>query len=505
MCKLHKASVNQEGARRDRMISASLMFRRTGSGTRRKMEKKNVIYIHTHDSGRILSPYGYKVPTPNLEHFSRESAVFRNAYCVSPTCSPSRASMLTGTYPHQNGMLGLAQRGFTLDSQKHLAGWLGGRGYRTVLCGIQHEAGWYLDVGNAAGALGYQEVLTAQPGNRRQEDMGEWDRENALKVCRWLENYDGKAPFFLSYGMYSTHRRFPDRIDKDICPDYAVPPYPVPDSQATRKDFAGYLMSVRGADRCFGLVADSLKAQGLWENTIVIFTTDHGIANPFAKCTLFDSGTGVALMLRVPKSKSEGRVIDSLVSHLDVFPTLCGLLGEEEPDWLEGKSLVPLLEGTGQEVREAVFGEMNFHTSYEPARSVRTRRYKYIRYYDETYLSINQSNMDESITKDYFMNRGLKNQRKQAEALYDLVYDPGERRNVAEEGEYVHILKEMRDRLACFQERTQDPLLLGEIPIKNHWKVNKKECIKASSADPADYVSTGRREACRQTPEEEMK
>ena len=77
---------------------------------------KNVLYIHTHDSGRILSPYGYKTPTPKMEDFAGEAAVFRNAYCAGPTCSPSRAAMLTGTYPHQTGMLGLAQRGFSMTA-----------------------------------------------------------------------------------------------------------------------------------------------------------------------------------------------------------------------------------------------------------------------------------------------------------------------------------------------------------------------------------------------------
>lgn len=72
----------------------------------------NILYIHTHDSGRVLSPYGYKVPTPAIEKFAGEAAVFRNAYCVGPTCSPSRAGLLTGTYPHQNGMLGLSQERF---------------------------------------------------------------------------------------------------------------------------------------------------------------------------------------------------------------------------------------------------------------------------------------------------------------------------------------------------------------------------------------------------------
>ena len=74
----------------------------------------NVIYINTHDSGRVLSPYGYDIPTDNLKEFAKDALTFTNTYCVGPTCSPSRAGLLTGTYPHQNGMLGLAQRGFSL-------------------------------------------------------------------------------------------------------------------------------------------------------------------------------------------------------------------------------------------------------------------------------------------------------------------------------------------------------------------------------------------------------
>ena len=121
----------------------------------------NILYIHTHDSGRMVSPYGVNAPTDNLLAFARDAAVFTQAYCAGPTCSPSRAALLTGTYPHQNGMLGLAQRGFGLtDYRRHLAQFLGRHGYHTVLCGIQHESGWYLDA-DAPGKLGYNEVLTA--------------------------------------------------------------------------------------------------------------------------------------------------------------------------------------------------------------------------------------------------------------------------------------------------------------------------------------------------------
>jgi arylsulfatase A-like enzyme len=139
----------------------------------------NLIYIHTHDTGRYISPYGYPADTPHILALARDATLFANSFCAAPTCSPSRASMLTGTYPHQNGMLGLAQRGFGLyDYQRHLVSYLKQQGYHTVLCGIQHEAGWYLNREDAA-PLGYDENLTADAHQYRKEDLGQWDRHSA--------------------------------------------------------------------------------------------------------------------------------------------------------------------------------------------------------------------------------------------------------------------------------------------------------------------------------------
>lgn len=452
---------------------------------------KNVLYIHTHDSGRVLSPYGYKVPTPEMERFAKAAAVFRSAYCAGPTCSPSRAAMLTGTYPHQTGMLGLAQRGFSMDYSRHLVQFLNRNGYHTVLCGIQHEAGWYLDLEQGAAQIGYQEELTRDNAGYRQEDLVDWDKENAMEACRFLRNRKGDQPFFLSYGMYATHRRFPDKIDDDIGADYALPPHPIPDSPETRADFAGYLMSVKSADTCFGQVIRCLKEEGLWDDTVILFTTDHGLAYPFAKCTLFDSGIGVNLMIRMPGAAANGTVIDALASHVDVFPTLCDLLGLEKPDYLEGVSLAPLLDRERESVREDIFAEINFHTSYEPVRCVRTERYKYIRYFDPSYLKINRSNIDESASKNYLSERDLDGQVKWEEALYDLAYDPGERNNLAGRPEYGEVLQDMRRRLEQYQVTTKDPLLSGPIAVKPEWKVNRKECDKASSKNPDDYISAG--------------
>ena len=103
--------------------------------------KPNIIYLHSHDSGRYLQPFGHAVPTPNLQRLAGEGVLFRRAFSAAPTCSPSRAALLTGQCPHRNGMLGLAHRGFRLnDYNKHIVHTLRPAGYRSVLAGLQHIA-----------------------------------------------------------------------------------------------------------------------------------------------------------------------------------------------------------------------------------------------------------------------------------------------------------------------------------------------------------------------------
>ncbi|WP_304160038.1 sulfatase, partial [Fusobacterium ulcerans] len=386
----------------------------------------NVIYINTHDSGRMLSPYGYDIPTENLKKLAEDSVVFTNAFCAGPTCSPSRAALLTGTFPHQNGMLGLAQRGFSLyNPEKHLANFLKNNGYNTCLCGIQHEYGWYLDLEkNGLHNLGYNEVLTTDSKSFKKEELHLWDRNNAVEVVKWLDNYNEEKPFLLSFGMHSTHRPYPVEVAEFIDERYVVPPYPITNNEENRHDHAQYMTTAHYADENIKMIVDALKRNNLYENSIIIFTTDHGLALPFNKCNLTDTGIGVSLIMKVPNADSNGKVVDSLVSQIDVFPTLCELLNLNKPDYLEGKSFAESFADNKAFLDEYIFAEVNFHTSYEPVRCVRTKRYKYIKYYDETWNKVNLSNMDESVPKDFLMNNGLKEKVKYREGLFDLYYDP---------------------------------------------------------------------------------
>lgn len=437
----------------------------------------NLIYLHTHDTGRYLQPYGYPVPTPNLMELAKQSAMFRNHYCCGPTCSPSRSAMLTGMHPHCCGMTGLAHRGFALhDYSRHLAQFLGRSGYETILCGMQHEAG-------DAAALGYDRLCIKDKAEVK--NATEWDLANARSAIGFLrENH--KKPFFLSYGLEHTHRPFLE-FDEDIDPKYLHVPSPLPDVPYIRQDFAGFLTSARRADACIGMVLEEIYRLHLEDDMVILYTTDHGIAFPWMKCTLYDSGIGTALMIRYPGNPSAGTAPDALTSHLDIFPTLCDLLGLSKPGWLQGKSLLPILENKVDEVNEAVFAQVNYHASYEPQIAVRTKRYKYIRRFDPEHPVPALANMDNSPSKAYLMEHALAARRLDQEQLFDLMYDPNERANLIRCMEYDRVKKEMSERLDRFMADTDHPLLRGPVPLPEGAFVNRLTCDDPESKNPADY------------------
>ena len=204
------------------------------------------------------------------------------------------------------------------------------------------------------------------------------------------------------------------------------------------------------------------------------------------------------MAMRVPGAMPEGRSYEGLVSHIDVVPTLFDLLGIEKPSYLVGRSLAGIFEGKDDKGDEAVFAEINFHTSYEPTRSVRTCRYKYIRYFDSGWLKINQSNIDGSPVKEFYEGCGLAGLTKDAECLYDLYYDTFETNNLAADPLYAEVLAQMRERLCTFMEQTNDPLLRGPIEVQPAWKVNRRECVAAGSKNLDDYESLGEAFAVRE-------
>ena len=410
------------------------------------MEYPNILYIHSHDTGRYVQPYGHAVPTPNIQRLAEGGVLFRQAFCANPTCSPSRASLLTGKWAHSCGMLGLVNRGFSMsDYSQHIVHTLrDGAGYHSVLGGLQHVA-------KDPAQIGYDRILD---GERSPEKV-------VSRTVDFLKEAPSQ-PFFLDVGFFVTHREFPEP-GPDEDPRYCLPPAPIPDTPENRYDMAAYKASARILDNSIGAVLDALDENGLAENTLVICTTDHGLAFPGMKCNLTDHGIGVMLIMRGPSGFTGGKVCDAMVSHIDVLPTICDLLNIAASEGVQGSSMMPLICGEVDTIHDEIFAEVNYHAAYEPQRAVRTQRWKYIRRYSDRQKPV-LPNCDGSPTKDVWMEHGWQDRYVAPEQLYDLIFDPNETHNLISDSAVTPVLEDMRHRLDRWMDETEDPLLQGPVP-----------------------------------------
>lgn len=389
--------------------------------------------------------------TPNIERFASSGVVFRQAFCAAPTCSPSRGALLTGRYPHQNGLIGLTHRGFAMaETARHLAAILRDRGWTTVLAGTQHE----LSEGN-----GFPYARLDGP---RRPDPLERDRHTADAASRFLQSRPNE-PFFLACGFSLPHREFPKPRESDHWRG-PLPPGLLPDTAEVRRDFAGYRRAVREMDDCAGRVLSAIDSSGLAGNTVVVFTTDHGPAFPGMKGQCTDLGIGVSLALRIPGLTSAGTECGAPVSQLDLVPTLMDLTAIPVPADLEGQSLLPLLRGESDAVRDAVFAETNYHVSAEFARMIRTRTHKLIRRFGPSTDTMVWNNIDESPTKAAWRSEPSLWRKPAPVELYDLREDPSESRNLADHPGCTGLRTELEAALWEWMRRTDDPLLHGPIP-----------------------------------------
>ena len=410
------------------------------------MRPRNLLLVITHDTGRCLAPYGAPVETPHLSRLAQEGVLFSQAYCTSPQCSPSRASLLTGRVPSRHGLIGLTHRGFRLRSDiPTLPRILAAEGYATHLFGFQHEAA-------DPHELGYQHIHRAESNS-------------CLAVAPLVASFLKSAPaepFLAVVGFQETHRPFPAAagpVDGTM-----IPPY-LPAAEEIAHDVARLHESIRRVDGEVGRIMEALAVGGLEESTLLVYTTDHGIAFPGAKATLFDPGIETALIARGPEPFAGGRTVPALVSNVDVLPTLLEWAGVQVPREIDGRSLLPVVAGDKRSVRDAVWLEMTYHAAYDPVRGIRTERFKYIRSHGELPLWVD-ANVDAGPSKEWFLrNRPeMFNRPRPAEYLFDLAADPWERRNVTEDPAYAEALAAMRERVEASMREYGDPLLEGPVP-----------------------------------------
>lgn len=430
----------------------------------------NVVVVHCHDLGRFIGAYGVStVRTPRLDALAREGVLFERAFATAPQCSPARSSLFTGRYPQSTGVLGLTHEPFgwdMVDPGSHLANRLRGLGYATELLGVHHESRVLSD-DEVARRLGFDSVAT---GGLAPE-VGERAR---MAIAR-LASAD--QPFYLQVGFVEPHRLqsrrdepgvvgfLGDHIDPDATLGVTIPEYIEP-TAASADEIAELQGAVAMLDEGIGVVLDAVDQAGIAEHTLVVFTTDHGLALPRAKCSLYEAGLEVALIIRVPWRAAwrERRVAD-LVSHVDVVPTIIELI-EAAPDSPDDRSLSSIVE-RGLPGEGHIFGQLTFHTYYDPKRSVRDERFKLIVNFSngQTAMDPTQSWMRRSIPIG--LDRGNMLNSATVE-FYDLDADPLEQHNLVDDPGYRLRIEAMTCRLREWLTSVDDPILRGPVPAPRH-------------------------------------
>jgi len=390
----------------------------------------DVVLITTHDIGRHLHCYGVaSVASPNLDALAADGVRFTRAFATAPQCSPSRASLATGLYPHTNGVMGLAHHGFDWElATPHSAAVFASAGIAPFLFGGQHVTLHPDSLGfeRIEPTAAVEEVIASQPSDRR---------------------------LYIEINFDETHRPYPRPGSPPA--GLVIPGY-LPSGLEAMEELTAVEQTIAAMDAAAGRVLAALEKAGRAEGAIVVFTTDHGLAMPRAKCTLYDPGLEVALIVRWPNGGfGHGVTRSELVSNIDVLPTLLEASGVPLPAGIQGQSL---FEG-----RQAVFAEKTFHSYYDPMRCIRTAAHKYIRNF-ETAFAVEVPG-DVQLGPIFRSNPSrYSRDRPSVVELYDLNEDPLEQRNLAGQPDVAQVEQRLNDELWTWMRDTDDPLLNGPVP-----------------------------------------
>ena len=444
------------------------------AGTARADARPSLILIDCHDLGRHLGCYGHaSVPSDAVDALAADGVRFANAYCTAPQCSPSRASLYTGLHAHDAGMLGLAHPPFDWrlrPGARYLAAYLQEAGWRTHHVGVQHVV---RDTPDRVRSLGFD--THAAPHAEASVVADE--------AVRTIRESDG--PFFLNVGFEEPHRdangRFEDHPPFDAR-GVEIPAY-LPDTPEARAEMAALQGAIHAMDRGVARIVDAAERRADAADTWIVFTTDHGLALPRAKASMYDPGLGVAMVMRWPaRGLIGGRTVDALTSHVDLVPTILEGLGLETPGGLHGRSVWPLLDGQTGRHHEAVFAEKTFHTAYEPQRAVRTERYKLIANLEVDVMNVPGDVLRSPVTAQ--MVDEIATERPPLE-LYDLATDPDERDNRIGDPALAPVEADLKRQLVAWMRHTRDPILDGPIASPYHHAARRALGLPA---DPDPYA-----------------
>jgi arylsulfatase A-like enzyme len=417
-------------------IAHTLLFGSCNTSDKEENKQPNfIVFIADDAAWNDCGPYGNTViKTPNINQLAEEGLVFDNAFLTTSSCSPSRCSILTGRYPHSTGAPELHM---PLPADQVLfAGELQKAGYYTAVAGKYH-------IGNPRSE--FDSIYGGGPSGC----------ENWVRA---MENRPKDKPFFMWLAAMDPHRNYqPNAIPEPHDPSRViVPPY-LPDADSTRKDLALYYDEISRLDSYLGKVMQVLKKQGVDNNTMVIYMTDNGRPFPRAKTRLYDSGIKTPFIVRWPAKIQKGRT-DALISSIDIAPTLCELAETALPETFQGVSFVPVLYNPLATVREYIAGEHNWHDYQAFERAIRNKQYLYIRNSFPEFNASPPADAVGSLTyqemiKMYKNGELTDNQidcfvsPRPEEELYDVVLDPYQFHNLAENPDCEATMEKMRNML----------------------------------------------------------
>ncbi|MHB9031282.1 MAG: sulfatase family protein [Candidatus Latescibacterota bacterium] len=447
-------------------------------------EKKppNIVLIVSDDhGGGDLGCWGHPVvKTPNLDRLAREGTRFTHAFCTTASCSPSRSVILSGQHNHANGMYGL-QHSYhhfqSFDTITSLPVQLSRKGYRTCRAGKFHVAPE--PVYHFETALSDGEANNMQALGRSPVEMAE--------TCRGFITAQDKRPFFLYFATDDPHRGIPfdtwpgpnpfgNRPEgypgvKPVTynPEKTVPPPFLPDTPECRAELAEYYQSISRMDQGVGTLLGILREAGVYDNTVILYISDNGIAFPGAKTTLYEPGMRLPCIARTPGQARRGIASDAMISWVDITPTLLDLAGGLPEDaTFQGRSFAGAIDTEHVSGFDEVYGSHTFHevTMYYPMRVIRTRRFKLIRNLAHEQEFPFAADLRQSSAWQSVVRRGLNRYgRRTVEAylrrpeweLYDLTKDPHEVNNLAGKPECRKDLNALQSKLGDFGKRTRDP------------------------------------------------
>ena len=428
--------------------------------------KPNILLMVGEDHGLQLSCYGDKcIWTPNLDALAGGGVRFEHAYVAQAGCSPSRASIFTGLFPHNNGQIGLATHGLRMykDDTPNLTTYLKDAGYRTGIIGKIHvnpESAFFFDFKAFPGSN-----FNKRPVKEFARSAGKFFRASDNPFMMWISFPDAHRPFLDQQEGVPVRVMGPE--DVETLPMVGV------STRQTLQTTASYYNCMQRLDAAVGMVLKELADSGKADNTLVIFLSDHGPDFPRGKKTIREGGNRVPMIMNWKGHLPKGRVESRLVSSLDILPTILELVGvKQDEDNLDGRSLMPLFNQKSARWRKYLFTEFTLHwpETYYPGRAVRDSRFKLVHnllperknpVYDiylvqqrpETFTPEELKNVPKQVREAYKIFR----QPPEFE-LYDLQDDPWEFHNLADDPRYTGQLTGLKEQLAKWQEEANDPL-----------------------------------------------